>query len=154
MSSVPLDESTSMDSVQVMATLPHRYPMLMIDRVLNMSKDLIVAIKAVSSCDPYFQGHFPDFPIMPGVLILEGMAQASVILAKRRLSETMDAHALNGLLISVERAKFRKPVVPGDLLEFRCSILQLRGSTFKCSCLAMVGDALVSEAIVSGTIMK
>jgi len=125
--------------------------MLMIDRVLNVSREKIVAVKAVSSCDPCFQGHFPGFPIMPGVLIVEGMAQASSILAKRRLN--LDSNT-NVLFLSIERAKFRKPVLPGDLLRFECAILQLRGFNFRSSCVAKVDDIVVAEAVISGATMK
>ena len=107
---------TSMDVQEITALLPHRYPMLMVDRIVDMTEDSIVGVKNVTSNEPHFTGHFPGFPVMPGVLIIEAMAQVAGILVA-----TVAPHTRGRImfLASVEEAKFRRPVVPGDTLRDR-----------------------------------
>ncbi len=134
-----------MDIRGVMAALPHRYPMLLVDRVVSLvSGSAIHAIKAVSANEPFFQGHFPTRPIMPGVLIIEAMAQAAGVLAV----ETMQL-ANSGKLVyfmSIDGAKFRSPVEPGCLLDLHVEITQSRGAICKFAGKAMIEDKLVAEA--------
>ena len=100
-----------MDINQIRQILPHRYPMLLVDRILELDATRCVGIKNISINEPCFDGHFPDFPVMPGVLIIEAMAQVAGVLV---LSSIPDRHKKLVLLASVEQAKFRKPVRPGD----------------------------------------
>ena len=134
-----------MDVRRVMAALPHRYPMLLLDRVASqVPNQSIHAIKAVSVNDPFFQGHFPTRPIMPGVLIVEAMAQAAGVLAV----ESMNL-ADSGKLVyfmSIDGAKFRSPVEPGCLLDLHVEVTQNRGAICKFAGKAMLGDKLAAEA--------
>ncbi|KMS61241.1 3-hydroxyacyl-[acyl-carrier-protein] dehydratase [Sphingobium wenxiniae] len=135
----------SMDVRGVMAALPHRYPMLLVDRVVSLVPgSAIHAVKAVSANEPFFQGHFPTRPIMPGVLIVEAMAQAAGVLAV----ETMQL-ANSGKLVyfmSIDGAKFRSPVEPGCLLDLHVEITQSRGAICKFAGKAMIEGKLVAEA--------
>jgi len=135
----------SMDSVQVMQILPHRYPFLMIDRVVKVDGNNIVAVKNVSVNEPYFQGHFPGHPIMPGVMQLEAMAQAAGIL--------MMKHAENigqiAYFMAADNVKWRKPVVPGDTLIIEVELTKSRGKIGKAKGVCKVRDEVVSEAEVT-----
>lgn len=132
-----------MEIQEICDILPHRYPMLMVDRVLEMTGDSIVGIKNVTFNEPYFAGHFPGFPVMPGVLIIEAMAQvAGVLVAK------MAPHTRGRLmfLASVEDAKFRKPVVPGDQLRIEMRMGRLKTTVAKMQGRALVDGQVVAEA--------
>jgi 3-hydroxyacyl-[acyl-carrier-protein] dehydratase len=132
-----------LDINEVLEYLPHRYPMLLIDRVLDLEEGkTITALKNVTMNEAFFQGHFPGNPIMPGVLTVEAMAQAAGILGMK----TLKVKNVNVYFMSIEKAKFRKPVVPGDQLRFDVSITKTRGKIFKFEGKAFVGDAIVSEA--------
>ena len=127
----------------IMDCLPHRYPFLLVDRVLEMKKsESIVCIKNVTVNEPFFQGHFPGNPIMPGVLIVEAMAQAAGILGYKS-SETP---AKGVYFMSIESAKFRRPVVPGDQLRFDIKVIKRRNNVWKFRAEAKVEDKVVSEA--------
>lgn len=132
-----------MDVVEITGLLPHRYPMLMVDRILEMNDDSIVGIKNVTSNEPHFAGHFPGFPIMPGVLIIEAMAQVSGILVA-----TVAPHTRGKLmfLASIEEAKFRKPVVPGDQLRIEVKLIRLKTTVAKIQGIASVDGQTVAEA--------
>ncbi len=134
-----------MDLRGVMAALPHRYPMLLVDRVESLERDRsIVAIKAVTINEGFFQGHFPDRPIMPGVLIVEALAQAAGVLAV----ESLDL-ANSGKLVyfmAIDGAKFRAPVEPGCLLQLDVEFVQKRSSVCKFSGRASVAGKLAAEA--------
>ena len=134
-----------MDIRGIMAALPHRYPMLLVDRVVSLVKnETIHAVKAVSINESFFQGHFPGRPIMPGVLIVEAMAQAAGVLAV----ESMNL-ADSGKLVyfmSIDGAKFRSPVEPGCLLDLHVEVTQNRGAICKFSGKAMIDGKLASEA--------
>lgn len=137
-----------LDVVEIQKVLPHRYPFLLVDRVVSMEegKD-IVAYKNVSISEPVFEGHFPGHPIYPGVMILEGMAQAGGILAFK--STGLSEEELQNKVIyfmSIDKAKFRNPVKPGDRLEYRISIIKLRKNLIVLDGKAYVDDVLVSEA--------
>lgn len=128
---------------EIQSLLPHRYPFLMVDRIIGIEPgSKIVGIKNVSINEEFFQGHFPGNPIMPGVLIIEALAQASGILAVK--SGAMGGKAV--YFMSIEKAKFRKPVVPGDQLRLEVSILQSRGNVWKFSGIAFVEDKVAAEA--------
>jgi 3-hydroxyacyl-[acyl-carrier-protein] dehydratase len=135
-----------MDVNEIMAILPHRYPFLLIDRVVEIApKQRIVALKNVTINEPFFQGHFPGYPIMPGVLIVEAMAQAGGALL---LTEIPDRADKLMVFTGIEEAKFRRPVTPGDQVRFEVDVLQWRSRAVKMQGKAFVGDKLVCEAIV------
>ena len=136
-----------LDIVEIMRILPHRYPFLLIDRVVEMTrKERIVALKNVTANEPYFQGHFPGFPIMPGVLMVEAIAQAGGALL---LTEIPDRDGKLMVFTGIERAKFRKPVVPGDQLRIEVTVLNWRQTAVKMEGHAYVGDKLACEAVVT-----
>ena len=131
-----------MNILEIQKMLPHRYPFLLVDRILEIEPNVkAVGIKNVTFNEPFFQGHFPDHPIMPGVLIVEAMAQVSGI-----LSIQSGAKGNTIYFLSIEKAKFRKPVVPGDQLRFEVSVLQHRNKVWKFTGHALVDDKLVAEA--------
>jgi 3-hydroxyacyl-[acyl-carrier-protein] dehydratase len=137
-----------MDIKQVLAHLPQRYPMLMIDRVTELDPGKrIVALKNVSANEPYFQGHFPNRPIMPGVLILEAMAQAAGILVFRSRGMKPDDKSIY-YYVGIDNARFKKPVVPGDQLELEVLFERELRNIAKFSCVARVAGASVAEATI------
>lgn len=135
-----------MDIYEVLKKLPQRYPLLLVDRVLECEPGKrILALKNVSANEPCFQGHFPQRPIMPGVLILESMAQAACLLAFRTLGEQVDANSVY-YYAGVDHARFKRPVVPGDRLEVEVVLLARKRGLWKFSCTARVEGAVVTEA--------
>jgi 3-hydroxyacyl-[acyl-carrier-protein] dehydratase len=133
------------DIRQVMAALPHRYPMLLVDRVVELVVDeRITAIKAVSINEPFFAGHFPGRPIMPGVLIVEALAQAAGVLAVESLGLAGSGKLV--YFMAIDGAKFRTPVEPGCLLELNVSFVQKRSSVCKFAGRALVDGKLAAEA--------
>ncbi len=131
-----------MDSQEIQSILPHRYPFLLIDRIIELEPKIkAIGIKNVTINEPFFQGHFPDHPIMPGVLIVEAMAQVAGILASRSGAKGNIVY-----FMSIEKAKFRKPVMPGDQLRFEINVIQQRGKVWRFSGEAYVEGTLVSEA--------
>jgi 3-hydroxyacyl-[acyl-carrier-protein] dehydratase len=134
-----------LDVKRVMAALPHRYPMLLVDRVEELvPRQRIVAIKAVTINEPFFQGHFPLRPIMPGVLIVEAMAQAAGVLAVESLGLAGSGKLV--YFMAIDGAKFRRPVEPGVLLRLEVELVQERGSVCKFSGRALVDGKAVAEA--------
>ena len=134
-----------MDVRRVMAALPHRYPMLLVDRVESLEPDVrIVATKAVTINEPFFAGHFPGRPIMPGVLIVEALAQAAGVLAVESLGLAGSGKLV--YFMAIDGAKFRTPVEPGVLLTLEVEFVQKRSSVCKFSGRAMIGDKLAAEA--------
>ncbi|WP_340265160.1 3-hydroxyacyl-ACP dehydratase FabZ [Sphingobium mellinum] len=134
-----------MDIRGVMAALPHRYPMLLVDRVVSLvPNETIHAVKAVSINESFFQGHFPGRPIMPGVLIVEALAQAAGVLTV----ETMNLRGSGKLVyfMSIDGAKFRNPVEPGCLVDLHVELVQIRGRVCKFTGKAMVDGKLCAEA--------
>lgn len=123
--------------------LPHRYPFLLVDRIVEMDSERIVGIKNVTANEPFFAGHFPDFPVMPGVLITEAMAQVAGILV---LKEIPDRHQKLVLLASVEEAKFRRPVRPGDVLRIEMVNVARKATICKMTGKATVDGVVVAEA--------
>ena len=136
----------------ILNTLPHRYPFLLVDRVTEMEENRrIVGIKNVTVNEPFFQGHFPGRPIMPGVLILEALAQTGGVLAFKSLTATSRPVVY---LTGVEHAKFRKPVVPGDQLRLEVDVLKKRPPFWKMQGRAYVGDELVCEAELTAMVTE
>jgi 3-hydroxyacyl-[acyl-carrier-protein] dehydratase len=134
-----------LDIKRVMAALPHRYPMLLIDRVEELVPHRhIVAIKAVTINEPFFQGHFPTRPIMPGVLLVEAMAQASGVLAVESLG--LGGSGKLVYFMAIDSAKFRRPVEPGVLLRIEVELVQDRGSVCKFAGKVLVDGALAAQA--------
>jgi 3-hydroxyacyl-[acyl-carrier-protein] dehydratase len=137
---------TTMDIVEIMSLLPHRYPFLLIDRVVEMvPRQRIVAIKNITINEPQFQGHFPDYPIMPGVLMVEAIAQAGGALL---LSEVPDRESKLLLFTSIENARFRRPVTPGDQLRIEVTVLNWRSRAVKMLGNITVDGKLVCDATV------
>ena len=133
-----------MDINEIMQLIPHRYPFLLIDRIVEMEPGKrIVAIKNVSMNEQFFQGHFPGKPILPGVYTVEAMAQAAAVMAVKTMGQGDKIYAY---FMGIEKAKFRKPVVPGDQLRLEVDVLKNRRGIWKISGKAYVEDALVAEA--------
>jgi 3-hydroxyacyl-[acyl-carrier-protein] dehydratase len=138
-----------MDIQQIKEILPHRYPFLLIDRIIEFSPEEVIGIKNVSINEPFFQGHFPDHPIMPGVLILEALAQTGGILAFLRAPQFKNRPIY---FMGADRVRFRKPVRPGDQLVMKLKMLKQRGGLFKMKGEAFVDNQLVAEAEMMATI--
>ena len=131
-----------MNSIEIQKILPHRFPFLLVDRITELKpKSKAVGLKNVTINEPFFQGHFPGYPIMPGVLVIEAMAQVSGILAFQSGAEGNSVY-----FMSIEKAKFRKPVVPGDQLIFEVNVIKQRNNVWKFSGQAFVDKKLVAEA--------
>jgi len=141
------EQKTTLDITEIQRILPHRYPFLLIDRVVELTRrERIVALKNVTVNEPYFQGHFPGFPIMPGVLMVEAIAQAGGALL---LTEIADREQNLMVFSGIERARFRRPVVPGDQLRIEVTVLAWRKNAVRMEGRIFVGDKRVCEAIVS-----
>ncbi len=134
--------------------LPHRYPFLLVDRVTELEPEKrVVGIKNVTANEPFFQGHFPGNPIMPGVLIIEAMAQVGGILARLSNPEVMDKPSQGAILfMSMDKVKFRKPVVPGDQIVFELEPLRTGSRVWKIAGKAFVDGGVVAEAELMATI--
>jgi 3-hydroxyacyl-[acyl-carrier-protein] dehydratase len=142
----------AIDIERVMRMIPHRYPFLMIDKVINLVADeRATGVKNVSINEYYFQGHFPQRPVMPGVLIIEAMAQTAAVLVVYTLGP--DAEGKLVYFMSVDEARFRKPVVPGDTLQVHVTKQRKRGSVWKFKGEAKVNDVLVAEAVYAAMIL-
>ena len=132
-----------MDIQAIREILPHRFPMLLVDRIEELERDRVVGIKNVSINEPFFDGHFPDFPVMPGVLIVEAMAQVAGVLV---LSQIEDRKSKLVLLAAIEQAKFRKPVRPGDQLRIEMTVSKRKATIAKMYGTATVDGVVVAEA--------
>lgn len=128
---------------EIIAFLPHKYPLLLLDKVLELNKNYIVAQKNVTIDEPFFQGHFPDNPIMPGVFQIEIMAQASGILGMEVFDDKKEREYL---LMNIENAKFRRPVIPGDVLKIKVELLNKKGNIFKFEGVTTVDNVQVASA--------
>jgi len=137
---------------KILKSLPHRYPFLLVDKIISVEADKkITAIKNVTFNEPFFLGHFPDHPIMPGVLIIEAMAQAGALMVTS--NESFNAEEKLVYFMSIDKAKFRKPVIPGDVLELKVEAVQNRGAVWKLYAEALVENKKVSEAHLSAMIV-
>lgn len=140
------------DYEQITRMIPHRYPFLMIDRVIDVQPDVsAVGIKNVTINEPYFQGHFPGHPVMPGVLIIEAMAQTAGVLVVRTLGPESEGKLV--YFMTIDEARFRKPVGPGDQLLLHVKKEKSRGNIWKFTAEAKVNDVLVAEATYSAMIL-
>ena len=148
----PQKQLASADITRVMRLLPHRYPFLLIDRIEDMDGDnSAVGIKNVTINEPFFPGHFPDFPVMPGVLIIEGLAQTAGALCVHSLGETYTPQVV--YFMGIDKAKFRRPVRPGDTLQYHVRKIRSRGRTWRFFGEAKVNGHVVAEAEVSAMIV-
>lgn len=137
---------------EILKCLPHRYPFLMIDRVVDIDgDDYGTGIKNVTVNEPQFQGHFPGQPVMPGVLLIEGMAQTAGVLCV--LAQAMGTPRLV-YMMTIDKAKFRKPVVPGDVVAYRMTKIRQRGNIWRFNGAAVVGEQLVAEAEVTAMLLR
>ncbi|MBN2060643.1 MAG: 3-hydroxyacyl-ACP dehydratase FabZ [Deltaproteobacteria bacterium] len=145
---------TPLNYQEIIRVLPHRFPFLLVDRVTEMEPfDRIVGIKNVTINEPFFQGHFPGNPIMPGVLIVEAMAQVGGILARLSVEKSMEKiEDVAIFFMSIDKVKFRKPVIPGDQLVFEVKPLRTGSKVWKMAGKAFVSQKIVAEAELMATI--
>ncbi|HYH22560.1 MAG TPA: 3-hydroxyacyl-ACP dehydratase FabZ [Azospirillum sp.] len=140
------------DIMRVMQMIPHRYPMLMIDRVVDVVLgESAVGVKNVTINEPFFAGHFPSRPVMPGVMMIEAMAQTAAVLVVATLGTEAEGKLV--YFMTVDEARFRKPVMPGDTLHIHVTKVRSRGNVWKFKGEAKVGETLCSEAIFSAMIL-
>ena len=146
-----MDNKGLIDAKRIMEMLPHRYPMLLVDRMLEMEEGVrAVGLKNVTINEPFFQGHFPGAPVMPGVLIIEAMAQTSAILVVNSLEEDICDKLV--YFMAIDKAKFRKPVVPGDSVHIHVEKEHSRGLVWRFACQAKVEGKVCAEAVVTAMI--
>jgi len=144
--------SEIIDINRIMEMIPHRYPFLMIDRVVDVVPDAsAVGIKNVTINEPFFQGHFPDHPVMPGVLIIEAMAQTAAVLVVRTMGTESEGKLV--YFMSVDQARFRKPIGPGDGIRIHVEKLRSRGNVWKFKGEARLDDVLMAEATFAAMIV-
>ncbi|MBI2234285.1 MAG: 3-hydroxyacyl-ACP dehydratase FabZ [Micavibrio aeruginosavorus] len=147
-----MSESQTIDIMRIMDMIPHRYPILLVDRIVEFEPDqYAVGLKNVTFNEPHFQGHFPRMPVMPGVLIVEAMAQTSAILVVQTLGKAAEGKLV--YFMTIDEAKFRKPVTPGDTLMIHVTKERSRGGVWKFRGEARVGDVLCAEATYSAMIL-
>ena len=138
-------EPSEIDITEVLARIPHRYPFLLVDRAEEyQAHKSIVGIKCVTVNEPFFQGHFPGYPVMPGVLIVEAMAQTGAVLMSKSLD--VDTEGKTIFFVSLDNCRFRTPVRPGDVIRMHVEVLRARGDLFKFQGRALVGDKVAAEA--------
>ena len=148
----PLATGETIDIARIMQAIPHRYPFLMIDRVIELVRNVsAIGVKNVSVNEHFFEGHFPGHPVMPGVMIIESMAQTAAVLVVETLGPDWAGRVV--YFMSVEAAKFRRPVVPGDQLRIHCVKERNRGNVWKFHAIARVEGVSVAEATYAAMIM-
>lgn len=137
-----------LDIVRIMEMIPHRYPLLLVDRLIEyVPGESAVGLKNVTMNEPHFTGHFPGMPVMPGVLIVEAMAQTSALLVVHTLGKEAESKVV--YFMTIDDARFRKPVVPGDSLHIHVEKVRQRGQVWKFKCQAKVDDVVCAEATIS-----
>ncbi|TPW15718.1 MAG: 3R-hydroxymyristoyl ACP dehydrase, partial [bacterium] len=148
---VPVEGVTApWDIDAIMTIMPHRYPLLLVDRILHMTDDRVVGLKGVTVNEPFFTGHFPGHAIMPGVLIIEAMAQCGGVLLLNKVTRPREKLVY---FMAIEKAKFRKPVRPGDQLRLELTLIRFNGRVGKMSGKAFVGGSLAAEADLIATVV-
>ncbi|MEI9892045.1 MAG: 3-hydroxyacyl-ACP dehydratase FabZ [Caulobacteraceae bacterium] len=144
---------TDIDITEILSRIPHRYPFLLIDRAEDYRPhESIVGIKCVTFNEPFFQGHFPGNPVMPGVLIIEAMAQTGAVLMSKSLDVDVEGKTI--MFMSVEEARFRQPVRPGDVMRMNVEVLKHRGDIFKFKGRALVGEKLVAQTEFAAMVVE
>jgi 3-hydroxyacyl-[acyl-carrier-protein] dehydratase len=145
--------TTDIDIIEILARIPHRYPFLLVDRAEEYrAHQSIVGIKCVTANEPFFQGHFPGYPVMPGVLIVEALAQTGAVLMSKSLD--VDVRGKTILFMSVDNCRFRHPVRPGDVVRMPVEVLRARGDVFKFRGRAMVGEKVAAEAEFAAMVVE
>ena len=142
--------------VEIQKILPHRYPFLLVDRITDLKEsEYIEGFKNVSISEPVFQGHFPDHPIYPGVMIIEGMAQAGGVLAFKSMDNATQEEIENKVVyfMSIDKAKFRAPVTPGDKLVYKINVIKNKGAIWQLDAKAYVDDKVVAQAELKAMIV-
>ena len=153
MNDAPANPASSIDINRIMQLIPHRYPFLLIDRIVELVPDVrAVGVKNVTYNEPFFQGHFPGHPIMPGVLIVESMAQTAAVMVMETIKRTAEGVVV--YFMSIDEARFRKPVVPGDTVHIHVEKQRQRGNVWKFRGEAKVGDVLTAEAVFTAMIVE
>ena len=136
----------TLDIRKILGTLPHRYPFILVDKVISLvPNETITAIKNVTINEEFFVGHFPNYPVMPGVLIIEALAQTAGILSFKSMNEAADDNTLY-FFVGIDNCRFKKPVVPGDVLNLNVSIEKVRGGVWKYNAIATVEDNTCAQA--------
>jgi 3-hydroxyacyl-[acyl-carrier-protein] dehydratase len=144
---------TDIDITEILRRIPHRYPFLLVDRAEDYrASQSIVGIKCVTVNEPFFQGHFPNYPVMPGVLIVEALAQSGAVLMSKSLD--VDVRGKTIFFVSVDNCRFRQPVRPGDVLRLCVEVLRARGDLFKFRGRAMVGETVAAEAEFAAMVVE
>jgi 3-hydroxyacyl-[acyl-carrier-protein] dehydratase len=154
MSKAPAVEGAAeIDIIEVLARIPHRYPFLLVDRAEEYRPhQSIVGVKCVTANEPFFQGHFPGYPVMPGVLIVEAMAQTGAVLMSKSLE--VDTRGKTIFFMSVDNCRFRNPVRPGDVIRMPVEVVRARGDVFKFRGRALVGDKVAAEAEFAAMVVE
>jgi 3-hydroxyacyl-[acyl-carrier-protein] dehydratase len=144
---------SEIDITEVLARIPHRYPFLLVDRCEEYRPNQsIVGVKCVTVNEPFFQGHFPGYPVMPGVLIVEALAQTGAVLMSKSLDVDVGGKAI--FFMSVDNGRFRAPVRPGDILRLHVEVLRARGDVFKFKGKAVVGDKVAAECEFAAMVVE
>jgi 3-hydroxyacyl-[acyl-carrier-protein] dehydratase len=150
----PVNQSDGViDIGEIRARIPHRYPFLLVDRCEEFrANESIVGIKCVTANEPFFQGHFPDYPVMPGVLIVEAMAQTGAVLMSKSLDVDVGGKAI--FFMSLDNCRFRSPVRPGDVIRLHVEVLRHRGDVFKFKGVAKVGEKVAAEGEFAAMVVE
>ena len=144
---------TDIDITEILERIPHRFPFLLVDRCEEYkASQSIVGVKCVTVNEPYFQGHFPDYPVMPGVLLIEAMAQTGAVLMSKSLDVDVGGKAI--FFMSADNCRFRSPVRPGDVVRMPVEVLRARSDIFKFRGKAMVGDKVAAEAEFAAMVVE
>ncbi|MEO0289269.1 MAG: 3-hydroxyacyl-ACP dehydratase FabZ [candidate division WOR-3 bacterium] len=144
------EKSKEMDILKIMKVIPHRYPMLLVDRIIEIDEKRVVGKKCVSMDEHFFQGHYPEHPVMPGVLIIESLAQTGAMLISYHIENISEKVPY---FVKIDKVKFRKPVLPGDVLKNECVLKEHKGNFFVLECKAYVDEKVVCEGELTAAIV-